>query len=193
VVAAYSSMGRGRITQMSYLLQLSLRASENSVKRKSNFRDCGFSALGRSFFDGAAPAKTRAHLSDAQCQRIRLKATCCTLQQLVARQCRGGGFGLESTAAILLTKTLTRTSWASLFYGFCRKKRRADERTRTAFLLITSELFNRRRYTPAPPLLPLSSSYFYSPVAALCEHGAESKDGRTSILERTSSVNAPTS
>src|ERR687897_3072380 len=65
-------MGRGRITQMSYLLQLSLRASETSVKRKSTFRDCGFSALGRSFFDGAAPAKTRAHLSDAQCQRIRL-------------------------------------------------------------------------------------------------------------------------
>jgi curved DNA-binding protein CbpA len=36
---------------------------------------------------------------------------------------QGGGFGIESTAAVLLTKTLTRTSWASRFYGFCRKNR----------------------------------------------------------------------
>jgi hypothetical protein len=50
-------------------------------------------------------------------------STCCTLQPLVARQFRGRGFGLESTADVLLTKPSIRTSWASPFYGFCRKNR----------------------------------------------------------------------
>src|SRR5215203_7450328 len=47
------------------------RTSENSVKAK--FAQCGFSALGPSFFDATAPAETRAHRSDGQCQRIRLR------------------------------------------------------------------------------------------------------------------------
>ena len=84
---------------------------------------CGFSALGPSFFDGAAPANTRAHLSDGKCHRGFAYATCCTPQPLVARQCRGRGFGIESTADVLLTKPSTRTSWASRFYRFCRKIR----------------------------------------------------------------------
>jgi hypothetical protein len=45
--------------------------------------ELGFSALGRSFFDGAAPVETRVHRSDGQCQRSRphhllYPATTCT-------------------------------------------------------------------------------------------------------------------
>src|SRR5215216_4716117 len=47
----------------------------------------------------------------------------CTLQPLVARQCRGRSYGIESTVYVLLTKPSTRTSWFSRFYGFCRQKR----------------------------------------------------------------------
>src|SRR5215208_3552737 len=50
-------------------------------------------------------------------------ATCCTLQPLVARQCRGGGFGIESSADVLLTKPSTRKSCASRYYGICRKNK----------------------------------------------------------------------
>ena len=59
-------------------------------------------------------------------------ATCCALHTLVACQREGRGFGIESTADVLLTSPSTRTSCASRFYGFCRKNERADERTRTA-------------------------------------------------------------
>ena len=51
--------------------------------------------------------------------------------------------------------------------------------------------FDRRRYGPAPHLLPLSSSQFHSPGAALRERGAESKDGSSSILGCTSPVILP--
>jgi len=50
-------------------------------------------------------------------------ATRCTLQPLLARQCRGGGFGIESTAYVLLTNPSTRTSCASRFHRICRKIR----------------------------------------------------------------------
>src|SRR5215213_3390079 len=50
-------------------------------------------------------------------------ATCSTLQPLVARQFRGRGFGIESTADVLLTKLTTRTSSAFRFYGICRKNK----------------------------------------------------------------------
>jgi hypothetical protein len=50
-------------------------------------------------------------------------STCCTLQPLVARQCRGRDIGIESTADVLLTKPSIRTSCASHFYGICRYKR----------------------------------------------------------------------
>src|ERR671910_31800 len=60
----------------------SARTSENSVWAK--FAECGFSALGPSFFDGTAPANTLAHHSDGQCQRSRLRhllypATTCSM------------------------------------------------------------------------------------------------------------------
>jgi hypothetical protein len=48
-------------------------------------------------------------------------ATCCNLQPLVASRCRG--FGIESTADVLLTKRSTRTSSAFRFYGICRKNK----------------------------------------------------------------------
>jgi hypothetical protein len=44
-----------------------------------------------------------------------------TLQPLVARQFRGRGFGIESTADVLLTKPPTRTSGASYFHEICRE------------------------------------------------------------------------
>jgi hypothetical protein len=66
-----------------------MRTSENSVMAK--FAELSFSALGRSSFDGAAPAETQAHRSDDQCQRI-CPRPCCTLQPLVASRCRGQGF-----------------------------------------------------------------------------------------------------
>src|SRR5215211_9550757 len=50
-------------------------------------------------------------------------STCCSLQPLVACQFRGRGFGIESTADVLLTKASICTSWPSRFYGFCRQKR----------------------------------------------------------------------
>jgi hypothetical protein len=46
---------------------------------------------------------------------------------------------------------------------------RADERTRTAHLLITSALFNRRRCGPAPTPPPFSCfRQYYSLGAILC-------------------------
>ena len=51
------------------------RPSENAVEAK--FVEFSFSALGRSFFDGAAPAETRLHRSDGPCQRIRLRHLLC--------------------------------------------------------------------------------------------------------------------
>src|SRR5688572_2301617 len=87
----------------------------NTPRHTRNFGEFVFSASERSFFDGTAPAETRAHRSDSQHQRILLRH-CYTLQPLVARQCRGRGFGIESTADVLLTKPSTRTSWFSRFY-----------------------------------------------------------------------------
>src|SRR5215208_7248645 len=45
-------------------------------------------------------------------------STCYTLQPLVARQCRGRGFGIESTADVLLTMPLPQTSGLSVFRYF---------------------------------------------------------------------------
>jgi hypothetical protein len=64
-------------------------------------------------------------------------ATCCTLQQLVARQCKGGGFGIVyclRTADKALDTTIVDLS----FLRVLQEKLRADERTRTADLLMTS-------------------------------------------------------
>src|SRR5215216_2259732 len=75
----------------------------------------------------AATAETRA-LGQTVNAREFSYSTCCTLQPLEARQCRGRGFGIEFTADVLLTKPLTRISWVSRFYRICRKKesRQAD-------------------------------------------------------------------
>src|SRR5215216_3428300 len=63
-------------------------------------------------------------------------ATCCTLQPFVARQCRVRGFGIESTADKALDTHIVVFS----FLRVLQEKKRADERTRTADLLITSAL-----------------------------------------------------
>src|SRR5215208_7738614 len=80
----------------------------------AKFAQCGFSALVPSVFDATAPAQTRAHLSDGQCQRICLRhllypATTSSMRMV--------------SADVLLTKPSARTSGASRFYGFCRKIR----------------------------------------------------------------------
>jgi hypothetical protein len=73
-------------------------------------------------------------------------STCCTLQPLVARQCRGRDIGIESTADKALDTHIVCFS----FLRDLQVQKRADERTRTADLLITSALFNRRRYASTP-------------------------------------------
>ncbi len=96
-----------------------LRPFSDSLKTK--FAQSIIQELGRSLFDGAPPAETRAHRSDGQCQRIRLRqplhpATTCSTPMPRRRR-----FGIESTAYVLLTKPSTRTSWECRFYRFCRK------------------------------------------------------------------------
>jgi hypothetical protein len=60
------------------------------------------------------------------------------LQPLVARQCRGGGFGI-----VYCLRTADKASDTNLggfsFLQDLQAKERADERTRTADLLITSD------------------------------------------------------
>ena len=64
-----------------------------------------------------------------------------------------------STADALLTKPPTRTSGSSCFLRVLQEKYRADERTRTAFLLTTSELFLLEEQ-PAPHFLGLRPIYW---------------------------------
>jgi hypothetical protein len=97
----------------------------------AKFAVFNFSAPGEVLSTAPHPPKP-GHISQRVNARDFAYSTCCTLQPRLARQCRGLSFGLESTAEVLLTKPSTRTSWASRFYWFCRKKR-ADERTRTAY------------------------------------------------------------
>jgi hypothetical protein len=102
---------------------LVLRTSENSVTAK--FTECGFSTLGPSFFDGTAPAETWAHRSDGQCQRIHLRpAHTCSAPRQGTRLCTG-----SSTAA----KLPVERAGHSTFLLFLQVKKRADERTRTAY------------------------------------------------------------
>src|SRR5918995_2701183 len=95
------------------------RTSENSVLAK--FAECGFSALVPSFFDGAAPAETRAHGSDGQCQRSRLRHLLYPTTTSSTPMPRRRSFGIECTAYVLLTKPSARTSLFSHFSWFCRK------------------------------------------------------------------------
>jgi hypothetical protein len=64
-------------------------------------------------------------------------ATCCTLQPLVARQCPGGDFGIVYCCPTAAKALDIRVGDFSLL-RYLQEKQRADERTRTADLLITS-------------------------------------------------------
>ena len=64
-------------------------------------------------------------------------ATCGALQQLVARQCRGRRFGIVYCLRTADKAPDTHTE-AFIFLRDLQVKKRADERTRTADLLITS-------------------------------------------------------
>jgi hypothetical protein len=110
--------------------ELPARTSQNSVKAK--FAECGFSALGPSFFDGTVPAQTRAHRSDGKCHRGFAYTTCCSPQPLVARQCQGRSFGIVyclRTADKALDTNIVDFS----FLRDLQENQRADERTRTAY------------------------------------------------------------
>src|SRR5215204_4294737 len=61
------------------------------------------------------------HISQTLNAREFSYSTCFTLQPLVARQCRGRGFGIESTADVLLTKPSILVSGTFHFYGICRQ------------------------------------------------------------------------
>jgi hypothetical protein len=117
-----AKMGRKVSLRCSVRLQgRLLRPFSDSLKTK--FAQSIIQEHGRSLFDGAPPAETRAHRSDGQCQRIRLRqplhpATTCSTPMPRRRR-----FGIESTAYLLLTKPSTRTSWECRFYRFCRKNR----------------------------------------------------------------------
>jgi hypothetical protein len=115
------------------------RSSQHSTSRHS----------GEALSTVPHPQKPR-HIGQTVNARGFSYSTCCTLQPLVARQCRGRDIGIESTADVLLTKPSIRTSCASHFLRDLQVQKRADERTRTADLLITSALFNRRRYASTP-------------------------------------------
>ena len=65
-------------------------------------------------------------------------ATCCSQQQLVARQGRGRGFGIVYCLRTADKAPDTNTE-VFIFLQDLQEKRRADERTRTADLLITSD------------------------------------------------------
>jgi hypothetical protein len=83
-------------------------------------------------------------------------STCCTLQPPVARQFRGGGIGIESTA----DKALDTNTVGFSFLLVLQEKKRADERTRTADLLITSEKLGGAKHCSG--LLWLAQSSYLS-------------------------------
>src|SRR5215210_1205516 len=102
------------------------RSSQHSTSRHS----------GEAFSTAPHPPKF-GHIGQTFNARGFAYANCCTLQPLVARQCPGGGFGI-----VYCCPTAAKTSIIPLgpfiFLRDLQKKQRADERTRTAFLLITS-------------------------------------------------------
>src|SRR5215203_4471747 len=65
-------------------------------------------------------------------------ATCCTLQPLVARQCRGRSYGIVYCLRTA-DKALDTNIVVFSFLLDLQENQRADERTRTADLLITSD------------------------------------------------------
>jgi hypothetical protein len=83
------------------------------------------------------PPKLR-HIGQTVHTRGSAYATCYALQPFAAHRCKGRGLGIESTAALLLPSPQWSEQGILLFLRYLQVKRRADERTRTADLLITS-------------------------------------------------------
>jgi hypothetical protein len=100
--------------------------------RESTF----FSALGRSFFDDAASTETQAHRSNGPYQRISLGHLLCS-----ATICSTPMQGMRSWDRVYCCPTAAKPpverAGHSTFLRYLQVKRRADERTRTADLLIT--------------------------------------------------------
>ena len=61
---------------------------------KAKFAELGFSALGRSFFSTVPHPPKPGYIGQRVNARGVACATFCILQPLVARQCKGGGFGI---------------------------------------------------------------------------------------------------
>jgi hypothetical protein len=106
-----------------------MRTSENSVNAK--FAVISVSALGRT----TAPHPPRlGHIGQTVDARGFSYATCCTLQHLVARQCKGRGFGI-----VYCRRTADNAPDTNIgdftFLRVLQEKKRADERTRTADLI----------------------------------------------------------
>jgi hypothetical protein len=76
-------------------------------------------------------------------------STCCTLQPLVARQCRGRDIGIESTADKALDTHIVCFS----FLRDLQVQKRADERTRTADLISLRVRCSIAAGTPRHPRL----------------------------------------
>src|SRR5215216_3977938 len=85
------------------------RTSENAASRH----------LGEVLSTAPHPPKP-GHIAQTLNARGFSYATCCTLQPLVARQCRVRGFRIESTAD---KAPNTNIGGALCFYGFCRQNR----------------------------------------------------------------------
>src|SRR5215216_4183910 len=104
-----------------------IRTSENSTSRH----------LGEAFSTVPHPPKP-GHIA----QRVNAigfaYATCCTLQLLVARQCRGRSYGIVYCLRTA-DKALDTNIVVFSFLLDLQENQRADERARTADLLITSD------------------------------------------------------
>jgi hypothetical protein len=96
--------------------------------RESTF----FSALGRSFFDDAASTETQAHRSNGPYQRISLRHLLCS-----ATICSTPMQGTRSWDRVYCCPTAAKPpverAGHSTFLRYLQVKRRADERTRTAY------------------------------------------------------------
>src|SRR5215211_3958060 len=88
-------------------------------------------------FDGTTPAQTRAHRSDGKYHRGFAYTTCCSPQPLVARQCQGRSFGIVYCCPNAAKPSIIPLG-PYIFLWDLQEKQRADERIRTADLLITS-------------------------------------------------------
>src|SRR5919112_825785 len=100
----------------------------------AKFAECSFSVLRPSFFDGTAPAQNRAHRSDGQCYRIRLRhllyATTTSSTPMPRTRLWDRVYCCPTAA-----KPLVSALRVLAFLRDLQEKKRADERTRTADLI----------------------------------------------------------